>query len=255
MAAPRLTISPIGFGAFKIGRNEKIKYPSAFDLPSDEDAAKLLNDVLDMGITHVDTAPAYGLSEQRIGDAIAHRRDEFILSTKVGETFTEGHSHYAFDAQSVRTSIETSLRHLKTAAVDILFIHAHRDDQAILNETEIVETVVRLRDAGKARLIGFSGYTETAFASSLQWADAIMVEYHMDDRSRENVISTAAQRDIAVIVKKGLSAGHLDPDEAIAFVLDNPNVTSLLIGSLNSDHLRANINVAKRVRPGTFDAT
>lgn len=252
MATYGLDISPIGFGAFKIGRNEKIKYPAGFDLPDDDTTDALLNAVLDMGITHIDTAPAYGISEQRIGLSLAHRRNEFILSTKVGESFVDSQSTYAFDESSVRRSVETSLRCLKTEAVDILFIHAHRDDLAILNDTDVVETMHKLRDEGKTKRIGFSGYTESAFRSAIEWADAIMVEYHLDDRSLENVIADAAKQDVAVIVKKGLAAGHLNADAAITFTLKNPNVTGLVIGSLNSDHLRANIDIAKRVRPSAF---
>ena len=53
-------MSPIGFGAFKIGRNEGIKYPQGYDLPDDARVERLLNEVLDLGINYVDTAPAYG---------------------------------------------------------------------------------------------------------------------------------------------------------------------------------------------------
>ena len=66
-----LNVSPIGFGAFKIGRNAGIKYPSAYDLPDQRAVNLLLGGVLDLGITYFDTAPAYGLSEERLGRALA----------------------------------------------------------------------------------------------------------------------------------------------------------------------------------------
>ena len=62
-----LELSPLGFGAFKIGRNQGIKYEQAYELPSDKDVSQLLNAVLDAGVNYIDTAPAYGLSEERIG--------------------------------------------------------------------------------------------------------------------------------------------------------------------------------------------
>src|SRR5687768_4809484 len=89
-------VSPIGFGAFKIGRNQGIKYPSGYALPDDVAVERLLNGVLDLGINLIDTAPAYGISEQRIGQFLSHRRNEFTLSTKVGETFEDGHSRYEY---------------------------------------------------------------------------------------------------------------------------------------------------------------
>ena len=79
-----LALSTVGYGAFKIGRNQKIKYAQPFDLPTDDEADRLLNAVLDLGVTYIDTAPAYGLSERRIGRSLAHRANEFVLSTKVG---------------------------------------------------------------------------------------------------------------------------------------------------------------------------
>src|SRR5690348_3747969 len=87
-----LSVSPIAFGAFKIGRNEKIKYAQGYPLPTEEETARLLNGLLDLGINLIDTAPAYGLSEERIGRHISRRRGEFILSTKFGETFENGKS-------------------------------------------------------------------------------------------------------------------------------------------------------------------
>src|SRR3990172_2700606 len=101
-----LVVSRLGFGAFKIGRNERVKYPQAYALPDDKTVEALLNGVLDLGINQIDTAPAYGSSEERIGRFLSHRRDEFILSTKVGETFADGASRYDFSRQAGRDSIE-----------------------------------------------------------------------------------------------------------------------------------------------------
>ena len=120
-----LPVSRIGFGAFKIGRNQKIKYPNAYDLPTDRDVASLLNGVLDLGINYIDTAPAYGCSEERIGQAIAHRRAEFVLSTKVGELFADGVSSYEYSGAAVRDSIRRSLLRLRTDVLDIVFIHSN----------------------------------------------------------------------------------------------------------------------------------
>jgi aryl-alcohol dehydrogenase-like predicted oxidoreductase len=248
MAIEKSRISPVGFGAFKIGRNQKTKYQTTYELPDEREVAKLLNGVLDAGVTYIDTAPAYGLSEERIGLSISNRYDEFVLSTKVGETFDDGRSTYDFSADAVRNSIERSLQRLHTEVLDLVFVHSDGHDQVILNETDVVPTLLELRDQGKIKSVGFSGYTEHGFQASLDWADAIMVAYHLDDTSLTNVMADADHRGRIVIVKKGLDSGKLDPSRAIEFVLSNPHVTSLVIGGLNLDHLRANIRVAKGVR-------
>lgn len=242
------SICPIGFGAFKIGRNQGIKYPTGYDLPDEATVSRLLNGLLDAGIDLIDTAPAYGLSEERIGRAIAGRRNEFTLSTKVGETFENGESVYDFSAESVQASVERSLGRLQTDVLDMVFVHSDGRDIEIIEQTPVVETLLELKSRGLIRAIGFSGKTVDGARRALDWADVLMVEYHLDDRSHEDVISEAAGRGVGVLVKKGLAAGHLSAEEAIQFVLGNPYVDGLVIGGLNLDHIRTNIATAAAVR-------
>lgn len=239
-----LAINPIAFGAFKIGRNVKTKYPAAYDMADLKTVDQLLNTILDLGINLIDTAPAYGESESRIGQVISHRRDEFLLSSKVGETFHDGQSHYDYSAQVVRTSVHESLKRLRTDHLDFVFIHSNGDDQRIMNETDCVATLQSLREQGMIHHIGMSGKTVTGAAAALAWADALMVEYHMNDTSHEEVIARARRQGAAVLVKKGLASGNIPAATAIPFVLKNSSVTSLVIGTLNVDHMRENLRLA-----------
>jgi aryl-alcohol dehydrogenase-like predicted oxidoreductase len=248
MAVKGLTVSPIGFGAFKIGRNHGIKYPQGYELPDQAGVDRLLNGVLDLGVSYIDTAPAYGLSEERIGRSISHRREEYVLSTKVGERFEDGRSTYDFTKAGVRASVERSLKRLRTDVLDLVFIHSNGNDVGILRETDAAPALVAMRDEGKIRSVGLSGYTAAGFGEALRWADAIMVEYHLEERSLEAVIGAAAKRGVAVMVKKGLASGKLDVETGIRFVLANTGVTSLVIGGLNLEHLRQNLEVAQSVR-------
>jgi aryl-alcohol dehydrogenase-like predicted oxidoreductase len=239
-----LAVSPIGFGAFKIGRNEGIKYPLGYDLPDEPAVDRLVNAVLDLGINYIDTAPAYGLSEERLGRALAARRAECVISTKVGETFEAGRSVYDFSSAAVRASVERSLRRLSTDVLDLIFIHSDGDDLAILERTDAVPELLALRSEGLVRAIGLSAKTVEGAQSALAWADAVMVEYHLDNRSAAEVIAAAAEADVGVVVKKGLASGHLEARPAVRFVLGTPGVGSLVVGSLSIDHLRENVRVA-----------
>jgi aryl-alcohol dehydrogenase-like predicted oxidoreductase len=70
-----------------------------------------------------------------------------------------------------------------------------------------------------------------------------MVSYSKDYADERAVIDHAREKSKAVLVKKGLASGHVGPDEAaehIRFVLATPGVTSLVIGSIDPDHIRAN---------------
>jgi aryl-alcohol dehydrogenase-like predicted oxidoreductase len=236
-----LSITPIGFGAFKIGRNENTKYAQKYDLPDERAVADLLNGILDLGIGYIDTAPAYGLSEERIGRSIGQRRKEFVLSTKAGETFENGQSRYDFSAVGIRASVERSLRRLQTEVLDVVFIHSNGEDVAIQKTTDAVATLRDLRQKGLVRAIGLSGKTLEGALLALDWADAIMVEYHLDDQSHAPAIAAAAERGVGVVVKKGLASGALPAANAIDFVLANAAVTSLVVGGRNLDHLRSNV--------------
>ncbi len=79
------SVSALGLGAGPIG-----------DPALDEaQVGALLNQALDLGITLIDTARSYGLSEERIGRHLAHRRHQFILSTKVGYGI-RGHKDWTY---------------------------------------------------------------------------------------------------------------------------------------------------------------
>jgi aryl-alcohol dehydrogenase-like predicted oxidoreductase len=240
-----LRVSPIGFGAFKIGRNQGARYPDHYALPHEADVERLLHGLLDLGINLIDTAPAYGLSQQRIGRHLAARRDDYVLATKVGERFENGQSRYDFSGPAVTASLEQSLRDLRTDVLDLVFIHSDGRDLEILNQTDVVAVLTDFKRQGKIRAIGLSGKTPQGAAAALTWADALEVPYNLDDRSHETAMRLAADAGVGVLVKKGLASGHLPPEDAIRFVLANPAVHSVLVGSLNLDHLAANLRVAE----------
>lgn len=236
-----LHVSCIGFGAFKIGRNQKVKYASTYELPSESEAERLLNGVLDLGINHIDTAPAYGVSEERIGRLVGHRRGEFVLSTKVGERFENGESRYDFRAPAVRSSVLASLDRLRTDVLDVVFVHANGDDLAIQRETDVVGTLLNLKSRGVVRAVGFSGKTVEGGRAALAWADVLMLELHLEDGSMEPVIVEAERRDVGVVVKKPLASGRLGPAEALRYAVSHTGVTNAVVGSLDLGHLRSNV--------------
>jgi len=76
-----MLVSPLGLGTVKFGRNEQVKYPRPFAIPDDRRVAELLALALDLGINLLDTAPAYGSSEARIGKLLPGPRDAMSLAT------------------------------------------------------------------------------------------------------------------------------------------------------------------------------
>src|SRR5687768_5179148 len=123
-----LEISALGLGTVKIGRNEQVKYPASFSIPDDTAVIMLLAQAYELGINLIDTAPAYGNSEERLGQLL-HKRQDWVIVTKVGEEFTEGKSFFDFSASHTRASVERSLKRLNTDFLDIVLIHSDGNDE------------------------------------------------------------------------------------------------------------------------------
>lgn len=247
LGSTSLQLSPIGFGAFKIGRTEGAKYAEAYSLPSDAEATALVHAVLDLGITLIDTAPAYGVSEERVGAALRDRRADVVLSTKVGERFESGRSSHDFSEAATLRSVERSCARLCRATIDLVFVHSNGDDLAILQEGGVTRALRALRDRGVVRAIGFSGKTVEGHRRAIdEGYDALMVEYHPLDGSQRPALEEAADRGVGVVVKKALASGRVPPSEAVPFALAAPAVASVVIGSLRIDHLASCAELAGR---------
>ena len=117
-----IRVSPLGLGTVKIGRDEQVKYPRGFVIPDDAAVRELLTLAGDLGINLVDTAPAYGNSEERLGQLLPDKAD-WVVVTKVGEIFEHGQSRFDFSAAHTRLSVERSLRRLGRDYVDIVLVH------------------------------------------------------------------------------------------------------------------------------------
>jgi aryl-alcohol dehydrogenase-like predicted oxidoreductase len=132
--------------------------------------------------------------------------------------------------------------------LDVVFVHSDGNDLAIQDQSGVVETLLELKAQGRVRAVGFSGKTIEGARRALEWSDVLMVEFHGEDRSHERVIQEAERSGIGVVVKKGLASGQLPAVEAIRFVLSQPGVNSLIVGSLNAEHLAENVAAASLIR-------
>lgn len=257
LGATELRVSPLGLGTVKIGRNEGLKYPSTFVLPSDREVRDLFNLAADLGINLLDTAPAYGSSEQRLGRLLPGPRDHWVLSTKVGEIFSAGQSRFDFSATGTRASVERSLRRLRTDYLDIVLIHSSGADLEILQREEVLEELLMLRRKGLIRAVGMSTKTVAGGQEIIRRADLVMVTCNPLERGQLPVLVEAARTGKGVLIKKALDSGHLrqfaspDPVEyALRYVFGQPGVGSVVLGTINPDHLRHNVAAAERVLVG-----
>ena len=114
-----LDVSVLGLGTVKIGRNQQVKYPSEFELPDDKSVVELFELAQSLGINFIDTAPAYGSSEQRLGKLLPDRHD-WVIMTKVGEIFEGTESRFDFSFDYTIKSVEKSLKTLKRDVLDVV---------------------------------------------------------------------------------------------------------------------------------------
>lgn len=179
----------------------------------DDDAAgRLLNAVLDGGISLIDTSPDYGRSEELIGTYLSHRRDEFFLATKCGcllKVPADVPPPYPHDYSpaNVRADVEQSLRRLRTDRLDLVQVHMSPSAEQ-LRENQTVETLRELRKEGKVRFIGMSGILPNLPGHiAMNVFDAFQIPYSAVQRDHEDLITAAAGTGAGTLIRGGAARG------------------------------------------------
>ena len=254
IAQTGIEVSPLGLGTVKLGRNQGVKYPQPFDLPTDKQVRDLLALAYDLGINLLDTAPAYGLSEQRLGKLLPNSRQNWVIETKVGEQFMQGESSFDFSAQGTRLSVETSLRALKTDYLDMILIHSNGEDERILREEAVLDTLLEMKRQGWVRAVGIS--SKTSAGGLLAYAldcDVVMASYNPNYTEEKAVLDQASESQRAILIKKALASGHLQTlgtnpiEQTFEFIFAHPATTSIVLGTINPKHLRENVQIAQAI--------
>ena len=174
-----LQVSVLGFGGGPVGYLDTVK----------QDVADVVNAVLDGGINLIDTAAAYNGSEEAIGEAVGHRRDDYVLVSKCGKD----PSGADWSASGIQQGIDRSLQRLRTDRLDVMLLHTC--DLDTLKQGEALGALVKARDAGKCRFIGYSGDNDAvAYAAGHDDVDVIETSINICDQANiENVLPAGAQ--------------------------------------------------------------
>lgn len=243
---------------------------------SEKAADDLLNAVLDTGINFIDTAPDYGISEERIGRYISSRRTEYYLATKCGCSYTQHDDHieinHVWKKEVLQRNIETSLKRMKTDHVDILQFHGGSAE--ILQREGLIDTMLEFRDQGLIRFIGVS--------SSLPYLpelielgvfDVFQIPYSCLAPEHHDLITQAAESGAGIILRGGIAQGGPDAeiqrpelndvwtaarlDEVlpsrmkraeliVRYTLGHPHCHTTIVGTCNPNHLAENVTAAAK---------
>ena len=184
-----LQVSAIGFGGSPLG-NE-------FGSIDPQEGERAVHAAIDAGINYFDVSPYYGrtLAEQRLGAALAGRRQKVVLGTKCGRYDTDT---FDFSPARVHTSVNESLHRLRTDYLDVLLAHdiEYGDREQIINET--IPAMRELQKAGKVGHIGVSGLPLRMLADVAERADVDLVlsycHYNLLIRDLDRWLAPVAER-------------------------------------------------------------
>ena len=240
-----IEVSPLGIGTVKFGRNAGVGYPRAYELPSDGRIAAVLAEAQRQGINLLDTAPSYGTSEARIGEAIAGHRDEWVISTKAGETFDGAASRYDFSADAILSSVAASLTRLRTDVLDIVLLHSDGRPVAEIIAAGAFGALARLKREGVVRAAGFSGKSPGDAAAALPRSDVLMCTINPGYADEVGIVAKAGERRVGVLVKKPLARGFEGDAETIAGTARLPGVSCVVVGTTSPEHLAADADAIR----------
>jgi aryl-alcohol dehydrogenase-like predicted oxidoreductase len=251
LGSTTIRVSPLGLGTVKFGRNQQVKYPTTFALPTDNEIRNLLELAMELGINVLDTAPAYGNSMERLGKLLPGNRNNWVIVSKVGEFFEQGQSRFDFSYNTTISVVEHSLRTLNTDYLDIVLIHSNGNDTHILQHEPVIEALHKLKQRGLIRAHGLSSKTVNGGLLAIQELDVIMLTLNPYYTNELPVIAAANKLNKGVLIKKGLNSGHISNQDHIKtsmqFIVSQSGVHSLIIGTINAQHLRFNAEIMKAI--------
>lgn len=248
-----LQVSALGLGTVKLGRRDDLKYPSGFTIPDDRSAAALLSQARDLGINLVDTAPAYGNSEERLGKLLHGQRRDWLICSKVGEEFEQGQSHFDFSPEHTRHSVQRSLRRLNTDVIDIVLVHSDGNDLHIIRNLGTLQALEQLKQEGLIRAFGMSTKTVEGGLAAAAASDVVMLTYNLAWQEEVPVLDACARLGKGALIKKALASGHLAPEypdpvqSSMDLVLTHPATSAAIVGTISPAHLQANTEAARAI--------
>ena len=253
-----LTVNRLGYGVMQL--------PGAGvwgESLDPQNAVRVLRRAVELGVTLIDTADAYGpeVADLLIKEALHPYADDLVIATKVGFT-RQGPNQWipVGRPEYLRQQVELSLRHLGLERIDLLQLH--RIDPKVALEDQLGE-LVALQSEGKIRHLGLSEVTVEELVAAQKLATIVSVQnlFNLADRDAEPLLDYATANDIAFIPWFPLATGKLaqaggpldglakkhgvSPSQlALAWLLKRSRVLLPIPGTSSVDHLADNVAAA-----------
>jgi len=229
-----IEISRLGFGGIPIQKIDA------------EGTKKLIYDLIKEGVTFIDTARAYTVSEEFLGYALDGVREKFVLATK----------SMARTRDLMAKDIDISLKNLRTDYIDLYQIHnpSPKDFDAVMANGGALEALLEAKASGKIGHIGITLHSVELFEKALElsWVETIMFPYNIVETQGEELIAKCQEKNIGFICMKPLAGGAIDdPITAMRFIVSNQNVTVVIPGMADSSEISQNASVVSDTSPLT----
>lgn len=247
------------------------------DMLTPQAAERLLHSALDSGINLFDTARLYGDSESLMGKAFNDRREQVVLATKCTHFLGNDGQIPPYDAlkKIIATSLEESLKALRTDYVDIYMLH--QSDHGIPENEDVQQIFSELKQSGQIRATGLSVYhlDETSQALEAGCWDVIQLPFNLMDQRQSTLFKMAEHLGVGLIVRSVLLKGllsdrgknlhpalrevetHIEkyqqllspsfpdlPTLATKFALSFPEVSAVLVGIDRPEYLAKTLRAA-----------
>jgi len=230
-----------------------------------QEGVRIFGEVLDRGVTYVDTARIYGEAEEILGHLLPKRRDKLFVATKVSTD----------SAARAESSLSESLRTMKIDHLDLVHIHSIGDKNIdrVLGKDGVLEYLLKEKEKGKLRFIGISGHCGgDNFVRMLETdqIDVVMCVLNYADRNiykfDQRVLPTARRHKVGCVAMKvyaGIKGGFpnhrrgsvgcaTEPSylpQALAFALDLEGVSVAVVGPYTVEQARQNVEFARDYKP------
>ena len=210
-------------------------------MQTQERANLVLNYALDKGVNFIETGRPYGPTEEMIGKAISHRRNEFSVAAKT----------VLLSFEEVRKEVDLSLQALKTDYIDLYEAIVNRKEEAekLLGPGGGLEALIQAKEEGKIGFIGIGGHGPDLLAEALETNhfDTVLFHFNMvQPYALQDLIPTAVKVKAGTLVMRPIAHGALAPVEnALRFPLACPQVDTVLCGMYSFEEVDKDLAIAE----------
>jgi pyridoxine 4-dehydrogenase len=245
-----LTVNRLGFGAMRL--------PGVRGEPRPDAACELLREAVRLGVNLIDTAHAYGRSEEMIAEALHPYPDGLVIATKGGLRrggLPDGRP------ERLRADCETSMRRLRLETIDLWQLH-EPDPEIPLEEQ--LGAIRELRDEGKIRFVGLSNVSHEELRQAQQLVEiaAVQNRFNLAEQGDDDILRVSEAAGIGFIPFAPIAMGELlgsssalagvaarhgasQAQIALAWLLDRSPVVLPIPGTGSLQHLRDNLDAAR----------